>query len=209
MTRKIIIDKIKKIRAIRPDISITTDVIVGFPGETEEFFQETVQTIKKINFTKIHVFPYSDRKGTKASKMKNHVPENIKKQRVKKLLEISKESLELQIITGVATPEEEIKAGNRLCTEDLEKLNSVIQIMDSANSNELGNLITKINIENKQDYVLELKSEKKNVHLGDTSDIGTKMLYIKTVLENEKGKEGDIFVNTDLNNSGAIFREKV
>ena len=88
---KYFIDKIKKIRAIRPDISITTDVIVGFPGETEEFFQETVQTIKKINFTKIHVFPYSDRKGTKASKMKNHVPENIKKQRVKKLLELSKE----------------------------------------------------------------------------------------------------------------------
>ncbi len=125
------------------------------------------------------------------------------------ILEISKESLKLQIITGIATPEEDIEAGNRLCTEDLEKLNSVIQIMDSANSNELGDLITKINIENKQDYVLELKSEKKNVHLGDTSDIGTKMLYIKTVLENEKGKEGDIFVNTDLNNNGAIFREKV
>lgn len=125
------------------------------------------------------------------------------------ILEISKESLELQIITGIATPEEDIEAGNRLCTEDLEKLNSVIQIMDSANSNELGDLITKINIENKQDYVLELKSEKKNVHLGDTSDIGTKMLYIKTVLENEKGKEGDIFVNTDLNSNGAIFREKV
>ena len=125
------------------------------------------------------------------------------------ILELSKEKLELPIITGFSTVEDQIQVGNRLNTEDLEKLSSVIQIMDSANSNELGSLITKINIEDKQDYVLELESEDKTVHLGDTSNLSTKMLYIKTVLENEKDKEGEIFVNTDLNNKGAIFREKV
>ena len=52
------IEKIEKIRKIRPNISITTDVIVGFPGETDELFEETIDTIKKINFSKIHVFPY-------------------------------------------------------------------------------------------------------------------------------------------------------
>ncbi len=85
------ISKIEKIRSIRPNISITTDVIVGFPYETEEYFLETIDTIKKVGFTKLHVFPYSDRDGTVASKMKNKVDGNIKKQRVKKLLEISKE----------------------------------------------------------------------------------------------------------------------
>ena len=84
------IDKINEIRKIRPNISITTDVIVGFPGETEELFKETIETIKKVNFTKIHVFPYSDRKGTKASRMEGHVAENVKKERVKTLLSLSK-----------------------------------------------------------------------------------------------------------------------
>ena len=85
------IKKIEKIRSIRPNISITTDVIVGFPSETDEHFLETIDTIKKVGFAKLHVFPYSDRDGTVASKMKNKVDGNIKKQRVKKLLEISKE----------------------------------------------------------------------------------------------------------------------
>ena len=125
------------------------------------------------------------------------------------ILEISKYALKFPIITGFSTPEDQLQAGNRLCEEDLEKLNSVIQIMDSANSNEIGDLVTKINIEDKQDYVLELEKEKKKVHLGDTSNLSTKMLYIKTVMENEKDKEGEIFVNTDLSNKGAIFREKV
>lgn len=125
------------------------------------------------------------------------------------LLEISQEKLDFPIITGIVTTEDQIQAGNRLCMEDLQKLSSVIQIMDSANNNDIGELITKINISDKQDYVLELKAEKKNVHVGDASNLSTKMLYIKKVLQNEKKKEGDIFVNTDLSTKGAIFREKV
>ena len=90
---KYFFDKIDMIRSVRPDISITTDVIVGFPGETEEMFLETMQTCKKINFSKIHAFPYSERKGTKASIMDGKVPESVKHERVKKLLELS-DSLE-------------------------------------------------------------------------------------------------------------------
>lgn len=88
---KYFISKIKKIREIRPDISITTDVIVGFPSETEEDFLECIKTIKKVNFSKLHVFPYSDRDGTMASKMKSKVNGIIKKDRVKRLLSLSKE----------------------------------------------------------------------------------------------------------------------
>ena len=93
------INKINKIRSIRPLISITTDVIVGFPYETEELFNETVENIKKIGFTKLHVFPYSVREGTKASLMDNQVPENIKKQRAHILLDLSKQ-LEINYINN-------------------------------------------------------------------------------------------------------------
>ena len=86
---KYFFDKIDMIRSVRPYISITTDVIVGFPGETEEMFLETMETCKKINFSKIHAFPYSERKGTKASMMDGKVPESVKHERVKKLLELS------------------------------------------------------------------------------------------------------------------------
>ena len=85
------IEKINKIREIRPNLSITTVIIVGFPGETEELFKETIETINKIKFSKIHVFPFSLRKGTKAEELPNHVDGVIKKNRVKKIIAISKE----------------------------------------------------------------------------------------------------------------------
>ena len=84
-------DKIKKIRSIRPNISITTDVIVGFPNETENDFNTTVNTIKDIKFTKLHVFPFSVRKGTVAETMENQINEKTKKERVHILMDISKE----------------------------------------------------------------------------------------------------------------------
>ena len=88
---KYFIEKINKIRKIRPDISITTDVIVGFPNETDKNFNETIETIKKVDFSKLHVFPYSKREGTKAATMEGQVKEEIKKQRVMELLKLSKE----------------------------------------------------------------------------------------------------------------------
>lgn len=88
--KKYFIEKINKIRSIRPNISITTDVIVGFPGETEDLFKETVDTINKIKFSKIHVFPFSLRKGTKAEELPNHIDDVTKKRRVKELMELSK-----------------------------------------------------------------------------------------------------------------------
>lgn len=84
-------DKINVLRSIRPDISITTDVIVGFPGETDELFLETVDSIKKIGFSKLHVFPYSRRSGTVADTMDNQIDDCIKKKRVKVLLDLSRE----------------------------------------------------------------------------------------------------------------------
>ena len=84
-------DKINKIRSIRPNISITTDGIVGFPNETKDDFNTTVNTIKEIKFTKLHVFPFSVRKGTVAETMENQIDEKTKKERVHILMDISKE----------------------------------------------------------------------------------------------------------------------
>lgn len=81
--------KIKEIRDNIPDISITTDLILGFPGENEEDYQETLNTLNEIKFTKIHTFPYSIRKGTKAALMDNQIKEEIKKQRVKEVIKLS------------------------------------------------------------------------------------------------------------------------
>ena len=78
------------------DVSITTDIIVGFPEETEDEFNETYEFVKKVGFSKMHIFPYSAREGTVASKMKQ-VDGNIVATRVKKLEEIDKE-LSLEFI---------------------------------------------------------------------------------------------------------------
>lgn len=80
---------VQKIRSLDSDISITTDLIVGFPGETDLDFQETIKTLEEIHFTKIHTFPYSPREGTPASKMDNQVDGITKRKRVKQILQMS------------------------------------------------------------------------------------------------------------------------
>ena len=82
-------NKINEIRKIRNDISITTDLIVGHPYETEELFNETINTIKEIRFSKVHVFPYSIRNGTVSSMMEEKVDESIKKDRVRQVIKLS------------------------------------------------------------------------------------------------------------------------
>lgn len=79
---------IEKLREVRFDINITTDLIVGFPEESDENHQETIENLKSIGFSKIHTFPYSMRKGTKASIMKQ-VNDNVKKKRTHEILELS------------------------------------------------------------------------------------------------------------------------
>jgi cell division protein FtsQ len=125
------------------------------------------------------------------------------------ILEKSYEKIQAIIITGFSTPIENINVGSRLSENDLNKLEVVLKIADSANSNNLLEYITKINIEDKTDYQLYLESERKTVHLGDTSSIGTRMLYLKAILEKEQGIEGEVFINGNMNTDEVFFREKV
>ena len=82
-------NKLTKIKERIPDMVFTTDVIVGFPGESEEEFQKTYEFIKKVGYTQLHVFPYSPRKGTPAAKMPNQVDERVKHERVSQLIALS------------------------------------------------------------------------------------------------------------------------
>ena len=84
------LEKINKIRNYLPNIAFTTDVIVGFPGESDEEFEETYNFIKEVNYSELHVFPYSPRRNTPAAKMKDQVDDKIKHERVNRLLELSK-----------------------------------------------------------------------------------------------------------------------
>ncbi|MBQ1871461.1 MAG: tRNA (N6-isopentenyl adenosine(37)-C2)-methylthiotransferase MiaB [Lachnospiraceae bacterium] len=79
---------VDKIRARIPDISLTTDIIVGFPGETEEDFEETIDLVKKVRYDSIFTFIYSKRTGTPAAKMENQVPEDVVSKRFDRLLDV-------------------------------------------------------------------------------------------------------------------------
>jgi threonylcarbamoyladenosine tRNA methylthiotransferase MtaB len=83
------LEMIQKIRHYLPNVAFTTDVIVGFPGETEEDFLEAYKFISEVGFQELHVFPYSRREGTPADKMPNQVDGQIKKERVHRLIELS------------------------------------------------------------------------------------------------------------------------
>ncbi|MBR3882961.1 MAG: tRNA (N(6)-L-threonylcarbamoyladenosine(37)-C(2))-methylthiotransferase MtaB [Clostridia bacterium] len=80
---------VERLRKYYQDVILTTDIIVGFPNESEEEFECTYEYLKKINFYKMHVFKYSPRKGTKASEMPEQIPGDIKEIRSKRLLELS------------------------------------------------------------------------------------------------------------------------
>ena len=111
MNRKYDLDfffnKIKEIRDIRPNIAISTDVIVGFPSETEELFQTTIDTCRRLEFSKLHVFPYSERRGTASSRMSGKIDEHEKKERSRKLIEVSKE-LEINYMKKFINKEVEV-----------------------------------------------------------------------------------------------------
>ncbi|UPM55374.1 tRNA (N(6)-L-threonylcarbamoyladenosine(37)-C(2))-methylthiotransferase MtaB [Gottfriedia acidiceleris] len=82
-------ERIEKLREVLPNCSITSDVIVGFPGETEEEFLQTYNFIRDNKFSELHVFPYSKRTGTPAARMEDQVDEEIKNERVHRLIELS------------------------------------------------------------------------------------------------------------------------
>ena len=90
----------ENLRRHMPDCAVTTDVIAGFPGETEAEFRETMDFIRDVRLSRIHVFPYSRRKGTVADRMPNQVPEDVKRARARKLIELGNQ-LEREYVSSM------------------------------------------------------------------------------------------------------------
>ena len=87
-TKEHYLELVDKVREAIPDISFTTDIIVGFPGETEEDFEHTLDVVRKVRFDQAFTFLYSKRTGTKAAKLETQVPDHVKKERFQRLLDV-------------------------------------------------------------------------------------------------------------------------
>jgi len=87
-TKEQYLDLVDRVRAAVPEIAFTTDIIVGFPGETEEDFLDTLDVVKKVRFDLAYTFLYSKRKGTKAAEFEDQVPESVKKERFQRLVDL-------------------------------------------------------------------------------------------------------------------------
>lgn len=122
------------------------------------------------------------------------------------ILEVSQIAMELPIIKGYET--QDISAGKRLDVEDLEKLDIVNQIIETAKSHNINNIITAIDITNKNNFLLEIPSESKTVEFGDGTNINIKILWIIDLINRNKGIPGSIIVNVQ-NIKKVYFREKV
>lgn len=91
-TRQVFLETVQRLRRANPDFTFTTDVIVGFPGETDADFQETLDLIKEVQFAKVHMFPYSERPRTRAALYPNKVPQEMMKQRKQAVLRAAEEA---------------------------------------------------------------------------------------------------------------------
>ena len=125
------------------------------------------------------------------------------------ILDISENKLELPILQGIQTESAQFEAGKRLENEDLQKMNTVLKIMEIAKNNDISNIITRIDIEDEENYKIIFETKEKTAYLGDNSNLNTKILTIKAILEKNEGIAGEIFVNMDLNTNYPIFRERV
>lgn len=124
------------------------------------------------------------------------------------LLEIVEQNSEnLPMIRSIQTPEEDLQIGNRLIEEDLEKLGSVLKIIEAANGVSIGQYITYIDIADKHNYILRLEEKKKSIYLGDDSNLSHKMSYSKAIIEKEEGVEGNIQA-ADAEKGNVVFQFK-
>lgn len=119
-------------------------------------------------------------------------------------------SLGLITITGIHTEDEEVIEGNQLSAEDINIFNEVYEILDIAEEYDILNKITSIDITDKDEYYFNMENDGIDVYLGDNTNIGTKIMYVLAIMEENIGNSGTIFVNGDFNdNFRAYFRKDV
>lgn len=123
------------------------------------------------------------------------------------MLEISEAPLEVPVITGFSTSNEEIKVGNRLNVDDLNKLDDVIKIIEASKNSPLADIITEIDITNSFNYILTIASEGKTIQFGDLSNVNIKLQMAGKVINFEKDKKGEIYFQED--GKKTVFKEQV
>lgn len=124
------------------------------------------------------------------------------------ILEISEEKKDIPTIKGFSSVKENIQIGQRLKDEDLVKLNVVLKITNYCKYNTIENKITSIDVTDEKNYILNFEEDQKKVYLGDASNLSERLSMLKTILKNEKGKKGEIFMNGDLKEDKVYFREE-
>ena len=105
------LDRVRKLREAIPAIGLTTDIIVGFPGETEEQFQDTLSLVREVGYDSAFTFIYSPRTGTGAAKMPNQVPEDVSSRRIQELLKVQEECQKKALKRFIGTEEEVLVEG--------------------------------------------------------------------------------------------------
>ena len=105
------LDRVRKLREAIPAIGLTTDIIVGFPGETEEQFQDTLSLVREVGYDSAFTFIYSPRTGTGAAKMPNQVPEDVSSRRIQELLKVQEECQKKALARFIGTEEEVLVEG--------------------------------------------------------------------------------------------------
>ena len=126
------------------------------------------------------------------------------------ILELAETNAGLPQIIFANIKAEDMEPGARLPKEKLELLGTILRIMESANGNGIGNLITIIDLTNKSNIKIVLETEGKTVYLGGTTDINTRILYVKAILEEEKGVPGEIILSNEIGGEkGVVFRRQV
>ncbi len=142
-----------EIRAQVPDVAITTDVIVGFPGETDEDFAETLDFVQKCGFAKMHIFPYSKRKGTPAAEMPQQVDEAVKSERAARLAQVD-DTLHQSTLAAMVGRVEEVLFEQPVDAAHMEGLCGPYLRVVAAGGAQLANEIAKVKITGLQDDYL-------------------------------------------------------
>lgn len=158
-TKEQYLELVEKIKKEIPDVSFTTDIITGFPGETEEDFEDTLDVVRKVVFDQIFMFVYSIRKGTAAEKMENQVEEHVKVERLERLKKLNIEQIEQINKTMIGKTykilvEGKSKNNDKLYTGRTD--NNKVVVFE-ANEEDIGKIL---NIKIKSEHLWYLKGEK-------------------------------------------------
>jgi threonylcarbamoyladenosine tRNA methylthiotransferase MtaB len=138
-----IIDRCRLVNELLDQPALTTDVIVGFPGETDEEFGQTLEAVQQIGFSKIHTFPFSPRRGTPAAEMKGQIPRAIKRQRSAEL-RILEEKLRHQYFTSLLGRELEVLVESAAEGRIMGTSGRYVPVESTGNESHVGQLVPRI-----------------------------------------------------------------